>query len=476
MQQPAPKPYIEVGPVAITTGQYFSITLHSPEKAISSYGPFPEIKGFTKQRISTRTSIQFTPKGRELKHSLTQYYVPRRAGNYVMPTLALRVNGVLARHAGVRINVRELPKTPHKPSFAQSTSPFDQIYSLLSPSPPEDEAFVEVEDEAFFALSVNKKEVFVGEPFRLTLAFYVSYENRAYMEFYDLENQLTDIINRVTPKNCWEENLRLSLPAPEHVNLGKKSYKRRILYQSVFYPLEDSPIEFPAVGLKMVKPKVSKTPTFWGRRSQRDYKTFYTRARKLKVKPLPPHPLRDQVSVGQFFLVESPKGITPIATGQGTDYQLTIRGEGNISAMPNAFMYPQKGIEVYPPRITQEVERGNGRVVGEKSFVYHIIAQAPGKYPLAKQLLWVYFDPKRVRYDTLRPSYTLDAQGLPQSNLHVASNNKDPFYVKAFQTTTPSSSIGAVLTSVLENKYLLRLVFIAGTVLGLGVLFFKKRT
>ena len=61
----------------------------------------------------------------------------------------------------------------------------------------------------FFALSTDKSEVFVGEGFTLTLAFYVAETNRAGLSFYNTSEQLAEIKKTITPANCWEENFNI---------------------------------------------------------------------------------------------------------------------------------------------------------------------------------------------------------------------------------------------------------------------------
>ena len=68
---------------------------------------------------------------------------------------------------------------------------------------------MDIEANAFLALTTDKPEVYVGEGFTTTLAFYVSEENRAELRFYDLGKQITDIVKEIKPNTCWEENFNI---------------------------------------------------------------------------------------------------------------------------------------------------------------------------------------------------------------------------------------------------------------------------
>ena len=54
----------------------------------------------------------------------------------------------------------------------------------------------------------------------------------------------------------------------------------------------------------MIKYKVAKNPSFFGQNRKEDFKKFYTKAKRVKVKELPPHPLKNSVAVGDYKLDE----------------------------------------------------------------------------------------------------------------------------------------------------------------------------
>jgi hypothetical protein len=146
--------------------------------------------------------------------------------------------------------------------------------------------------------------VYVGEGFTTTLSFLVADNNRAPMQFYELGKQLADILKKIKPSNCWEENFNIENIEGEPIEINGKGYTRYRVYQAAFYPLNNKPIVFPSVPLEMIKFKVAKNPSFFGQNRQEDFKTFYSKPRTVRVKDLPPHPLRDAVAVGDYRLEE----------------------------------------------------------------------------------------------------------------------------------------------------------------------------
>ena len=423
-QKRSEQPFISIGPQQLSERERFSITLHCSEK-ISTHDPFPDLTGFRKQGKSTSMKMQMVSGESKVQYSITQHYLSQKAGQYRMPTLRIRINGQLTTHPAAALTVKEGHSTPHKPSFSEGSSPFDQFFDVFEE--PKEEEFVEVKDEAFLALTTSKEEVYVGEGFTATLSFYVAASNRAALSFHQLNEHITDLLNKLKPKGCWEESFPIQQIQPEQVQINNRPYTRHVIAKSVFYPLQVTDVVFSSVGLKMLKYKVSKSASIWGRRTQPAYKTFYSKAKRVRVKQLPPHPMREQVAVGRYRIVEEqePK---ELRTGQGFNYRFKISGEGNISAIRAPQLREDSRLQLYPPQLSQHIYRSQSRVYGDKTLTYHILPQEAGTYSLSSLLQWTYFDPSRNRYDTLRPRLVLQVEGKNLRNLQIQHNTQDTFY------------------------------------------------
>jgi hypothetical protein len=177
----------------------------------------------------------------------------------------------------------------------------------------------------------------------------------------------------------------------------------------------------------MIKYKVAKNPSFFGRSRQEDFKTYYTKPKMILVKNLPPHPLRDEVSVGNYRLKEEISSGN-VNTGTSFSYAFTVFGEGNISAINRPFTETNRIMEFYPPNIRQNINRGNNRVTGNKTFNYYIIPNEPGDYDLSDFFEWVFFNPVSENYDTLRSEITVNVKGESKRNNQILSNDMGSFY------------------------------------------------
>ncbi|WP_370090276.1 BatD family protein [Ekhidna sp.] len=413
---------IKLGENEIGVNQYFTVTIQVENDRLKQYSDFPNIEGFIKRGTSSSTTTNYVNGRMSSTQSLTQNYQASDKGTFLLEPFFMTINGKEIKSEGTQIVVGEAVQRQARQSpFGRD--PFEDMFGSRS----EPEEFVDIKADAFVALSLDKDEVYVGEGFTATLAFYVAESNRAEMRFYDLANQITEIVKTVKPGNCWEENFSIDQISGDPVTIANRKYTRYKIYQTAYYPLTLQDIQFPSIGLKMIKYKVAKNPSFFGRNRQEDYQTFYSKEKSVKVKQLPPHPLRDQVAVGNYQLDEK-LSTQSLATGQSFNYSFNIMGEGNISAIeaPN----PNGGDEFdfYAPNVTQQVNRAGGKVKGVKSYDFYGIPSEPGEYKLSDFFSWVFFNPTTDSYDTLKSKYTLNVTGESRKNLSIASNDLGDFY------------------------------------------------
>jgi hypothetical protein len=145
----------------------------------------------------------------------------------------------------------------------------------------------------------------------------------------------------------------------------------------------------------MIKFKVAKNPSFFGQNRKEDFKTFYSKEKTVKVKELPPHPLRDAVAVGDYRMDERLNN-TRLTTGQSVSYDFNIYGEGNISSIEKPPVPASDQFEFYEPNMKQNINRENGRVTGSKSFSYFMIPKEPGTYRLGDYFQWIFLIQKPI--------------------------------------------------------------------------------
>jgi hypothetical protein len=411
-----------LGPEEIALNEPFTITITVENDQLRTYGQFPDIPGFSKRGTSSSSSTNIINGKVSSRQSIIQNYVANSEGTYQLEPFTMEINGKEVQSPGKTIRVGP-PAQQRNQTDPFSRDPFEDFFGR----PDRAEEFVDIKEDAFLALTTSKNQVYVGEGFTMTLAFYVAEDNRAPLQFYEPAKQLSDILKDLKPSNCWEENYNIDNLNAESVVINNKRYSQYKIYQATYYPLNLERISFPQVRFKMIKYKVAKNPSFFGRNRQEDFKTYYTKPQEVIVKDLPPHPLKDQVSVGNYKLKETISDEN-LETGRSFNYAFTIYGEGNISAINRPEPESDRIFEIYPPNIRQNINRGNNRVTGDKTFNYYIIPNEPGEYALGDYFSWIYFNTVTHTYDTLTSDVAVRVTGESKRNDQIQSNDLGTFY------------------------------------------------
>ncbi len=454
---------ISLGPDEIGENQAWTISVSINNDHLKSYDNFPDIAGLRKRGTSSSSQTSIVNGQISSSQSIIMTYVPTQQGTFSVPSFKMKVNDQVISVTGKKVKVG--PPVQAQPDPFRSFFDRDPTADIFSRGTTE---FVDIKDDALLALTTSKEEVYLGEGFTTTLSFLVADNNRAPMQFYELGKQLAEILKKIKPSNCWEENFNIENIEGEPVEINGKNYTQYKIYRGAFYPLNTKPIVFPSVGLEMIKFKVAKNPSFFGQNRQEDFKTFYSKSKTVKVKELPPHPMRDAVAVGDYRLDEK-LSTNELQTGQSVGYSFSIYGEGNISSVEKPMVKKDNNLEFYEPNVKQNINRENGRVTGTKSFNYFLIPKEPGTYQLGDYFLWVFFNPNTKKYDTLRSAQVVNVIGQSQKNQAIESNDLGPFYDRidtADNTLHTASSGGWIQVGV--NIFIL-------LVLGASVyLVFKK--
>ena len=458
----AQKIQVTLGPDEIGENQAWTITLTIQNDRLRSYDNFPDIDGFRKRGTSTQSTQNIINGQISSSQSIIMTYLPLKQGSFTVPDFTMKVNDKPVQVTGKRVKVG--------PPVQQQSDPFRSFFDRGADDffGKGETEFVDISDDAFLALSTSKDQVYTGEGFNATLAFFVSEENRAPLQFYELGRQLSELLKKLKPTNCWEENFNIENIEGESVTIGNKGYTRYKIYQATYYPLNAEPIVFPRVSLEMIKYKVAKNPSFFGQNRKEDYKTFYSKPKTVKVKELPAHPLKDVVAVGDYKLSELMPS-TDITTGKSVSYVFNIYGEGNISSIQKPNVPNDANFEFYEPNVRMDIKREAGRVTGTKSFNYFLIPKEPGRYDLGKYFQWVFFNPEEEKYDTLASKLTVYVTGESTKNEVIEANDDGSFYDK-IQTADNS------LTVIRENNWQQTVfgVFILMVLASSAYLVFKK--
>ena len=391
--------------------------------ALVSHSAFPDIEGFRKAGLTTTTTTRLLPGGaRSTELTVAQRYYPYAEGEYPVPAFTLTVNGQVLRSPAGRVRVGapapppDATGEPAVPAGA-ATGSLDQL--LGKPKPAN---FYEPPDAGALALEADHDQVFVGQGVRVSLFFYLKPADQALLNFYDFNNQLTELLRQLRQPTTWE------VPAPDPSVLpdtvrraGGQVLLRFRLATRTYYPLTRQALQFPALQLTLIKFRLLKKPQPGDTERLPLYKTYTAPALRVAVRPLPPP---GAAVVGEYALHEEVSS-QRFRTGEAFIYTFGVEGRGNAAALVLPAPRARAGLEVYGPTIREEA-LPEGRL--RKTFRYRLVAQRPG--PLAFDSLFrlPYFDPVAARYDTLRPALRVEIKGAEKAVAAATGPTDDPFY------------------------------------------------
>jgi hypothetical protein len=439
---------IELGETDISIERPFTISVIIKNSDSRPIVNFPAIKGFIKKGTATSVSPVEINGKTVVSQVITQSYAAIRPGQYRLPPFELIVGETTIQSEEVIITVRP------------ETSPPGTVTAVVAP--PETIA----KNDVFLSLSTSKSVVFTGEGFSLKLSFFVAESYPFELTFYELDQQLQQLLKTLRPANCWEENEGITDLSRHPVFFNGKQYAEYRIYQATFFPLNKQSIEIPSVSLKLLQYRPAAKP---GGERKKEIVAYITRPLSVSVTPLPPHPLRDQVAVGQYRLIETSLRKNP-AVGQSVQYNFRITGEGNIASLPAPIVPDSTTFDIFPPGEKDVINRAGGIVSGYKTFSYALIPRQNGNFPLASYFQWIYFDLKQQRYDTLRSAITLRVGGtaLPEGDT-VRVSLPGSIYTGIEQTDSSQQPV-----NIQELLRLVVNILLIGMILGMMYLFWRK--
>lgn len=381
-----PDVVVSYGDNSIKMSDKFTIQLIIRDKEYN-VSDFPNIDGFTKGGRSVAHTAFKEGTKRGLQHAVTQSYLPKAVGVYKLSPFSLKVNDKDIELDGQTIRVVS-----------------DANGNSLTKESTENEMLdlnIEVKEDALLALNISEEKVVVGEGFRVVVAFYVSDLNTAGWDFpKDLNTQVDKIAQTIKPINCLENRLEITNISAQRTIIKGKKFTEYKIFEAIYYPLNENAISFPAVQLSMLRLDTKKVG--------QEKRIFSSKPDAVVVNPLPEHPLKEKVAVGNFYLREWLND-AKVSTGNTFTYQFRIVGEGNFTTVNLPTPENDQRFDFYPPEIKSNV--GEGRLSGERSFKFAIFPKDSGTIALKDYFQWVFFNTKKGSYDTLKSNVTVKIEG-----------------------------------------------------------------
>jgi len=412
---------IELGPSEVALNEAFTIAVTVENSRLRSLDNFPDIPGLIKSGTTSSSSTNIVNGKMTQTQSIIQNYVPEQEGTFTLKGFSMKVNGSTISSPGKKITVG--PPRQRRAYDPFSRSPWEDFFG----GPREEKDFLDINDDVFLALTTDQDEVYKGEGFNTSLALYVPEDNRASFKWFELGEQLNGILKRIKPANCWEESFNVTSIEGKPITIQQKRFTQYTIYKATFFPNNTKTINFPSVGLKMVKFKESRNSPYFGPYRKESFKTFYSKPKTVRVKDLPEHPFKNRVSVGEYKLEEAISS-TQLNTGESFEYSFKIAGKGDIQYIQPPQLPESDQFDFYKPQLKTNISRRGGTVSGYQLMDYQVIPNEPGTYDWGDYFKWIYFNPRTEKYETLASEITFEVTGESKKNEYILANDMGSFY------------------------------------------------
>ncbi len=293
----------------------------------------------------------------------------------------------------------------------------------------QDEEYINPIQGAFLRVSTNQQELYTRQSLEITIALYIPKQE---VRFFSPKSQHNiNELYKLWPKLRIPTTEKLDLEfkplTEESTTWNGKDYSQYLLYKGILVPTKSGTLTLPKLQFSGTTFLRSKYRNRLGKYEFKETtQTFSSPPITIKVKPLPDHPLKEQVAVGTFHLKEVLDSTTG-STGQSFPYSIQIVGNAFPQNFPNPNLARQEGVNFIPSPIKHKTVL-SPRFQGIGEFSFQIIPKIPGETYLRDYICWPYFNPIEERYDTLFPKQALSIKGERLTVKSQDNNELENFY------------------------------------------------
>lgn len=378
-----------VGEKSITLEENFSLSFVIKSANATVEAPsyrFPELPGLRKLGVSRSKATDIQNGEPVYTFTYSQYYQASTTGSLLIPPAEVIVNQQSLKTEG----------------FALLVSASEQKEEVVEESKAQIEDLFKGQTSVFLAVTSTQFQPFVGQGFTLKFSLFIPDDNATKYSFDRNEIQIPALIQKLRPKNCWEESFGLQEVKVSKVVYKNKKYTEYRFFQSSYFALDAKKITIPSLSLQLLK--------------NTEKVVFSSKPLVISPKELPNHPLKGKVPVGDFRLEESLTR-SQVKTGDSLIYVSSVVGDGNSILWEEKLIESDYFLNFIPLGTQSSVYPYGDKMLGNKTEKILIIPSQPGKFALKSYFNWIFFNTRTAAYDTLRSAAVLDVSGQPSDRL-----------------------------------------------------------
>ena len=374
-------------PSVVTAGQQFNITwtvnAGGGEFSVPAFTGFYKLMGPQTSYSDSRQIINGKI-SRQISYTYVYFLQALNVGKYVITPATFTLKNKTYSSDSLHIEVVASTSSAQKQSVPSGTSTTDNEPGVETSG-----------SDIFVNLSLNRKEIYIGEHIVATVKIYtrVNLSGINEIKFPSFNSFLkTDLAT--PPLNSLQQ---------ETVN--GKLYGTGVVQQFLLYPQITGEINIDPVQISvLIQQKSAQSDPIFG-----DFFTSYqtipkavsSRQVKIKVKPLPGIKPDDFSGVVGKLDLKAVLNKDSVNVNDAVNFKITISGNGNlkIAATPSLKLSPD--IEVYDPKISDDIKNGLNGTSGQKTFEYLLIPRHYGDFTIPA-ISYSYFNTSTGRYENLK--------------------------------------------------------------------------
>jgi hypothetical protein len=371
-------------PSVVTAGQQFNITY----TVNSGGGEFsaPAFEGFYKlmgpqTSYSSSTQIINGKMSRETSYSYIYFLQAMKEGKYVVSPATFTLKNKTYSSDSMRIEV-------------VGNGSQKQNVSATSNSASENSGLESSGGDLFVNLSLNRKEVYLGEYIVATVKLFtkVNISGINEIKFPTFNGFLKSDLETPPLTSLKQENINGSV------------YGTGVIQQFLLFPQVTGDINIESVQITvLIQQKTGQSDAFFGdffAQYQNVPKAIVSQAMKIKVKPLPGvQPENFSGIVGKLDL-KAELSKDSVNVNDAINFKITVSGTGNLKIATTPLLKLTPDIEVYDPKITDDIKNGLNGTSGQKSFDYILIPRHYGDFTIPP-ITYSYFNISTGKYEKL---------------------------------------------------------------------------
>jgi len=249
--------------------------------------------------------------------------------------------------------------------------------------------------DLFINLSVNRKEIFLGEPIVATVKIYsrVNISGINEIKYPSFNSFLRSDIETPPLTSLRQENVNGTI------------YGSGVIQQFLLYPQVTGEINIDPVQISVLvqqKARGESDPFFGDFFSsyQTVPKAAASQPVKIKVKALPGVQPSDFSGVVGKLDLKAILNKQSVNVNDAINFKITISGNGNLKIASVPVLKLSPDIEVFDPKITDDLKNGPNGTTGQKSFEYLLIPRHNGDFTIPP-ISYSYFNITNGRYEKL---------------------------------------------------------------------------